>query len=93
MTNDKLCPCCKTRDEIIGKLIQVKTMNWISVKDRLPENTDDVLVIGDGWDGMNWWRIYFMEDNVWFTIDGDEVNKASQLKITHWMPLPEPPKK
>jgi len=66
---------------------------WISVKDRLPDNHDDVLVVGEGWDNMNWWRIYFYEKGIWYTIDGDEVNEQSQSKITHWMPLPEPPTK
>lgn len=67
-------------------------MEWINVFDRLPEDTDDVLVIGDGWDGMNWWRILFYESDAWHTIDGDIVDVKSQRRITHWMPLPEPPK-
>ena len=66
-------------------------MEWISVFDRLPNDTDDVLVVGDGWDDMNWYRIYFYQADKWHTIDGDEVNKTSQMKITHWMPLPKPP--
>ena len=68
-------------------------MNWISVKDRLPVNDDEVLVIGEGWDGMYWWRIYFVDaDGQWYTIEGDTVNDLSAKRITHWMPLPEPPK-
>jgi hypothetical protein len=67
--------------------------NWISVRDKLPVTDDEVLVVGDGWDGMNWWRIYYMDDDgQWFTIDGDAVNDLSAQKITHWMPLPEPPR-
>jgi hypothetical protein len=61
----------------------------------MPPTTDDVLVIGDGWDDMNWWRVYFYENGAWHDIDGDEVNKASQMRITHWVyleDLPKPPK-
>ena len=67
-------------------------MKWISVFDELPPDTDEVLVIGNGWDDMNWWRIYFYEADNWHTIDGDVVGVKSQRRITHWMPLPEPPK-
>ena len=67
-------------------------MKWISVFDELPPDTDDVLVIGDGWDDMNWWRIYFYESDNWNTIDGDVVGIRTQRKITNWMPLPEPPR-
>jgi hypothetical protein len=67
-------------------------MEWISVKDRLPNNVYDVLVIGKGWDDMEWHRIYFLEDGEWYTQDAELVSRMSQSKITHWMPLPEPPK-
>lgn len=61
-------------------------MNWIKVEDRLPDNTDYVLVyspehhldivIADWWDKCpEWWD----QGNV--TIKG----------VTHWMPLPPKP--
>lgn len=57
-------------------------MNWISVKDRLPEHramyiTCDELNIVEAtmFDGN--------EEAVWNTVAG--------TKVTHWMPLPEPP--
>lgn len=58
---------------------------WISVDDRLPEDGDEILmwsevfhgvVLGDRSDG-EWWN------------ESDIITTA---KITHWQPLPEPPK-
>lgn len=63
---------------------------WISVKDRLPEKYTDVLCydtygeciiahqITDKWC-----------DNMWS--DSNEENY--EIEVTHWMLLPEPPKK
>ena len=58
-------------------------MNWISVDDRLPNPGQEVLVYLPEmiettiYHGSKW-------DEPWDTMHGDE--------ITHWMPLPEPPK-
>ena len=69
-----------------GKPIQ-KT-EWISVKDRLPETRAAVLVTMKGalpcvcrqdWNG-DWWMI------------GQYRNQRCRAEVTHWMPLPEPPK-
>ncbi len=56
---------------------------WISVKDRMPERFERVLVcredkkVEQGFrDVGDWWKVY-----------------GTRTKhITHWMPLPEPPK-
>ena len=60
--------------------------NWISVEDRLPEEKDkgesDMVLVTDGeqiWHGHYWYRI-----NDWISLVG---------KPTHWMPLPQQPKK
>lgn len=38
-----------------------------------------------------------MYDGAWFNLYGDEFGfengKMSEQRVTHWMPLPEPPKK
>ncbi len=55
-------------------------VGWISVKDRLPEKYGHYLVIRDNG---------FMSVDTWTR--HSHWGKAV-CKITHWMPLPEPPK-
>jgi hypothetical protein len=54
-------------------------MKWISVKDRLPEDNQQVLVSYGGTDAIDI-RIFFKDIDLW-----------SDLHVTHWMPLPEAP--
>jgi len=62
-------------------------MNWISVKDRLPEDGQRVMIYNGGevMDGFNWWK----EDRI-FQNDCDQI--FEQEEIWFWHPLPEPPK-
>ena len=69
-------------------------MNWTNVKERLP--SPGVYVLVAKFDSRTNVKMHFIEiaeriENRWFDgKDGDEIsNKYS--KITHWMPLPEPP--
>lgn len=76
---------------------------WISVKDRLPEPGKDVLLIAYGWKDT---RVYIgrlehmsPETSCLTGITSKEsewcIQGWSYLKeplVTHWMPLPEPPK-
>ena len=59
-------------------------MKWISVKDRLPDVEMEVLVF----DGYDIGTGYLKENYEWFLF-----SENLYIKITHWMPLPEPPKK
>ena len=63
-------------------------MEWINVNDRLPSNTNDVLVIND--DGRMAVSCYFLAKDiyVWERRD-DQIGLGN---VTHWMPLPQPPK-
>jgi hypothetical protein len=54
-------------------------MEWISVKDRLPNIMQGVLVWAHGY-SSDYIEIAVYEGNE-FTVDN----------VTHWMPLPEPP--
>lgn len=65
-------------------------MEWISVKDRLPELETqgcsvDVLFTEDG---KTFFGYVCFSDNVFRCQSTDEYCH----QVTHWMPLPEPPK-
>ncbi len=60
-------------------------MEWISVKDKLPEEGERVIVFCS--DGIV--RLNRLEYGNFPLIFGGGFSKAI---TTHWMPLPEPPK-
>ncbi len=75
---------------------------WISVKDRLPEKQDPVLVYvppcshnGEeyiGYVGMAYYT-YSVNGGWWGGTDGSVYGAIGIIpNPTHWMPLPEPPK-
>ena len=71
------------------KDINVPT-KWIPVTERLPENND--VVLGRTWHKIYWivqWNERYGEWEDCFTSEGCSHSEDS---ITHWMPLPEPPK-
>lgn len=59
---------------------------WISVKNRLPEDEYECLIITkDGWYHIGW----FLESIRKWVIDGVVLRDET---ITHWIKLPTPPK-
>ena len=80
----------------ISKMETVATDNnvghkWIPVTERLPENIGLFLVIEKHWiDGSPCRRIAKWNTQDWFT--ADRKSKEITPRVTHWMPLPEPPK-
>lgn len=70
----------------------VTVQEWISVKDRLPEYSNDgfadaVLVT----DGFVQHMAYFVGGE-WRFAESGEIKDPMWYRITHWMPLPETPK-
>lgn len=63
----------------------VPRQQWISVKDRLPDDEKDVLCyLGDA---------ILRFTTVGYLLDGEWRGDGFPLRyVTHWMPLPEPPK-
>lgn len=63
-------------------------MNWINVKDRLPDDDGEVLAVNDGEvliaNYLDGW-FHYIEDE-----DGDMI-PSDDIDVSYWMPLPEPP--
>lgn len=60
---------------------------WISVKDRLPDERDYYLCHLSDANGQKVFRVNF------FICEKDGFGKSGKFDgpVTHWMPLPEPP--
>jgi len=70
--------------------------NWISVNDRLPEEYYGVLVLDANGNIHIAWHSLSFKDNFKESIyenEGDIKISIKRRNVTHWMPLPEPPKK
>ena len=80
-------------DHLIANGVTVQ--EWISVDDRLPEN--DVMVIGfTPCDGFMFVGYYHEEPKydwkVWRIVTAMRSTKVMKKRVTHWLPLPQPPK-
>ena len=60
---------------------------WIGVEDRLPEYYGRCLVVAEGLAGIFSTMATFMPPKAFVISDA-----GGQPPVTHWMPLPEPPK-
>ena len=65
---------------------------WISVKDRLPEDSQDVLMCFD----LDYMAVGYIEKCdtgvYWYAYTGGEWFTDCECEPLYWMPLPEPPK-
>ena len=66
----------------------VTVQEWISVKDRLPEEKVNCIV--------HYRHAYCDDDDYWAIgicfYDGEKFQINPAYKVTHWMPMPNPPK-
>lgn len=83
--------------------LRARVPQWISVDDRLPElDTDQVLVLDENGNIYNTWYDGCIDDRCRFghyravynsdTLGFDGVDWVPDEGVTHWMPMPEPPK-
>ena len=87
-------------DDIAEKLISngVTVQEWISVKDRLPDNKEYDWVLAQVVEDNGFMHIptvmeYRESKNDWFEETYGWLSEHNGLfTVTHWMPLPEPPK-
>lgn len=61
---------------------------WISVKDKLPDGYGNYIGLVEG----EVTEVTFDERDKWSTCDAYGFRRLADAEITHWMPLPEPPK-
>ena len=70
---------------------------WISVKDRLPKSiTNKVIVFCESEEWNSYIGFGHYEDykgvQTWFNLETQMPFSEWSYTVTHWMPLPEPPK-
>lgn len=88
MLEKKVVSQCISSDYCRGWNDAVDAMpRWISVEERLPEAHKNVLVYVTN--PIGWWNVEidWMDEQGWVCSADSEWHT-----ITHWMPLPEPPK-
>ena len=67
---------------------EVAKPRWISVKERLPFRGDAVICVGDNGMGI----ADFVSGDKWCVLPWFYVDGEQETGVTHWMPLPTPPK-
>ena len=75
-------------DALAMAISALEKTKWISVNERLPEEKVDCIV--------HYKHAYCDNDGYWAIgicfYDGEKFQFNQAYKVTHWMPLPEPPK-
>ncbi len=64
-----------------------RKQEWISVEERLPETDGEYLTFN----GLIYYLLNFNASLRLWNVSNDNVSTAIR-DVTHWMPLPEPPK-
>lgn len=79
-------PCCGLypASELADYLIEqgVTVQEWIPVTERLPEKNTANIVVDQ----------YGIVFQCLYAYDGWDLWEGNEVVITHWMPLPQPPK-
>lgn len=82
-----------------ARIEEIKRHKWISVKERLPEEDTDVLVVRKflGVKGQvrpsTYVEIASRIGDEWVAVSDEyKISRSKHTNPSHWMPLPEPPK-
>lgn len=80
-------------DNPVWPLYAENTQTWIDCNDRLPNDYARVMVLKDcGLNTLPSHAIAYLENSVWIADLGAGNLKDWGYRVTHWQPLPEPPK-
>ena len=72
-------------------LQQTAVIGWVAVSERLPEPKKHVLVLRTNPNIVTTGYLHEWGHWIWSNLNGS-THKADHIyKVTHWMPLPEPP--
>lgn len=63
-----------------------ETAKWVPVRERLPEEAAEYVVMIEG--GANA-TVLLWDGTLWF--EEDHEGWQTYYRVTHWMPMPEPP--
>lgn len=78
---------CEVADEHNARLDAEERQRWIPVTERLPEEAGYyITVFSKGEVGQNLYMTFADRSGKWYQ------NSEDTGKVTHWMPLPTPPK-
>ena len=89
-------PNTKVADHLIAHSVTVQ--EWISVKDRLPDNKENDWVLAQVVEDNGFMHIpkvmeYRQQRNDWYEETYGWLSEHNgAFTVTHWMPLPQPPK-
>lgn len=92
----KCAYCLVMADQMIANGVTVQ--EWISVKDRLPDNKEHDWVLAQVVEDNGFMHIpkvmeYRQQKNDWFEETYGWLSEHNgAFTVTHWMPLPQPPK-
>lgn len=82
------------RSKVLAAMEEYREQGWVRVEDGLPEVNERVLVWAANLYVMNHVAQGLYDGSRWFVVyeGGEEAGTFSSEYISHWMPLPEPPK-
>lgn len=88
--------CPTTLMTLAADLIEAmdtKITKWISVKERLPEDTPPYCQTVNVYTVNGEVLVGFCNHDHWYVmrVEDDYCNDADEGEVTHWMPLPVPP--
>ena len=80
LTSCRSCNARNIADHLISNGVTVQ--EWVSVEDRLPEENTTVIVATDNG----------IVSQCLYSYDGWDLWDDNDVNITHWQPMPQPPK-
>lgn len=58
-------------------------MNWINVKDKLPEE-NEIVVAWDEDETYACWEEAYLENGIWYRLQEEEFTPTILSNVTHW---------